>query len=63
MGVRVVSVSRERDEQLLEWLHCNDEGESCGSIARRYGVGPGSVSRVLKKIRQDDAEAHGEVKK
>lgn len=47
---RIMPVSRERDEELLDWLACFEGGESAYSIAKRCGKNPGVVLRAIKKV-------------
>jgi hypothetical protein len=52
--------SRERDEQILDWLSRRASGESCASIARVDGTHSGIVVVATNNIRNADIAESGE---
>lgn len=48
-----IKFSRAHDEAILDWLARTNAGESAYSVAKSYGIGGGTVSRVLKQIREE----------
>jgi hypothetical protein len=52
--------TRDRDELILEWLACRTAGESCYSIATRYGVSRGQVVAATGRVRDADFAECGE---
>jgi len=58
--VRVVSIPRDRDEQLLDWIAWRVEGFTPSEIANHSNVGRGAVARATDLVRKSDAAESGE---
>jgi hypothetical protein len=52
---------RTRDEEVLDWVTRRARGESCGSIARAYGVSRGQVVVATTNVMKADFAECGEV--
>lgn len=52
---------RSRDEEVLSWVSRRARGESCGSIARAYGVSRGQVVTATTNVMKADFAECGEV--
>lgn len=48
--MRIGYATRERDEELLDWITLWESGMSYGAIARRYGRNSGVVSTAIKRV-------------
>lgn len=53
-------LSREHDEQTLEFVRLRSSGSTPSDIARMFGVQRASVSRATAKVRDADIAESGE---
>lgn len=51
---RTANLSRERDEELLDWLRWRAEGYSVRTIAHHSGASPGAVALATNNVLADD---------
>ena len=57
---RIKHVPRDRDEQLLDWLHWRSAGVPASGIARKVGKNSGIVIGATNTVRDADLAESGE---
>lgn len=57
---RIISVPRERDDQVLRWLAMRHRGMSIAAVAKAEGVGAANVERATNCVVADDIKLSGE---
>ena len=58
--MKIVTMPREADEKLLEWVRRRHRGDRCADIGRDWGVSGNNVRDTTNRVRDHDAKHSGE---